>query len=93
MSDWAVGDLAVCVGPLDADDDERGMFKGRIYTVSAYFITPGGLDGLLFKEGIDPSPWHAWNPDCFRKILPDKHEACESEFVDLLKRINRPVSA
>lgn len=94
MSDWQVGDLAVCV---DATPDILGnpvpLKEGVVYLVSG--ITPAGiaskygrtnrLSGLALK-GV-PNKWPCgWAPERFRKIRPDAQEACEPEFITLLKR-------
>jgi hypothetical protein len=85
MSDWQVGDLAVCVDG-GADDPvlsastllqggtyrvgrSRSIFAGDWRTAARCFV--GFADGTLSR---------------FRKIRPDEHEACEPEFVTLLKR-------
>jgi hypothetical protein len=47
-------------------------------------------DGLILEGFPSPHPTKAWNKRSFRKIRPDKLEACEEEFVTLLKR--KPVS-
>jgi hypothetical protein len=88
MSDWRIGDLAVFIGPSDPDDASRGMVIGRCYTVSAHLIASCGEPVLLFAEGIDPSPWTGWKPECFRKI-----RSCEPEFVQLLKRSKQRIEA
>jgi hypothetical protein len=97
MSDWAVGDLAVCVdaAPRSYRTDSGGSLAvGNIYTVEAVFFGAFSRHQMLGIMGFPWEPeWVGWDADRFRKILPDKHEACESEFVDLLKRIKRPVSA
>jgi hypothetical protein len=87
VSDWAVGDKAVCI--REPQDKRNHASKGAIYTVAEVVL---GGSGLTFREIPHPNAigYKAIN---FRKILPDKHEACETEFVDLLKRIKRPVSA
>ena len=94
MSDWAVGDLAVCV-------DAKGtstISEGRVYRVSA--IAPperwqSGYTGIgLFLEGIGrPCLNQDFRATRFRKIRPDEREACEPEFVQLLKRSKRKVAA
>lgn len=92
MSDWQVGDLAVCV---DAGLRQSfgphlgcGLVLGRIYRVEAIGAPSiAGLPTLIVSEVGRKIA------DRFRKILPDKHEECEPEFVTLLKRIKRTVSA
>lgn len=91
-----VGDKVVCI------ESGRQTRKGVIYTVS-WVKAPGDEDEdgyvnrsprpiLRFRElSFQPGKW--CDSDRFRKILPDKHDACESEFVDLLKRSKRKVSS
>jgi hypothetical protein len=95
MSDWQVGDLALCV-----DASQRGseypsrLVKGSIYTVTGIDTEPGLLDtapcGLLLAEVAPAGHYDAFACDRFRKIRPDEHEACEPEFVRLLKRSKTP---
>lgn len=96
MSDWQVGDLAVCVASGNITRE------GSTYTVAAV-IPPGALDfgrfnsydrPVLYFVGLDP-PESGNGSDSarFRKIRPDEHESCEPEFVELLKRSKRRVSA
>jgi hypothetical protein len=97
MSDWAVGDLAVCVNTDDLQTcipGRRGVagrrFKlGSTYCVVAVSVHAATQEPVLLLEGQSQTA----AARRFRKILPDKHEACESEFVTLLNRIKRKVSA
>jgi hypothetical protein len=104
--DWKVGDLAVCV---DAGPSRRPatwvthhrlcsqLREGTAYLVEAICITAKGEVGLVLR-GFDyrtPTGTNVpgWNPARFRKIRPDEHEDCEPEFVELLKRSKKRVSA
>ncbi len=91
---WAVGDLALCVD----DRTSRGspfvdVEAGKSYVVVGFDPTSARHDlfgrdgGGLVLDGIEARTAAAR----FIKILPDKHEACEQEFVTLLNR--RKVSA
>ena len=94
MTDWAVGDLALCV------DDGIIMCRGIVH---------GGMNapkrGAILRVSEITAGLYAGNPPSpcgcltihfsgslmaahirLRKILPDKHEPCEAEFVTLLKR-------
>ncbi len=99
MGDWQVGDLAVCV------DDSPPQFcpkcgrkeavnlpplvAGSVYRVRDCGLSKcGGNYGLAVQKGKG-----GWNADRFHKIRPDEQEACEPEFVTLLKRSKRKVSA
>lgn len=98
MSDWQVGDRAVCV---DASGSRCALTVGRVYSVSGLDWTEGFAEldgslipcGLLLAEIAPPFPYDGFDPRRFRKILPDQHEACETEFVTLLKRSKRRVVA
>jgi hypothetical protein len=91
MSDWAVGDLAVCV-----DDKPRWhgnvvpVAVGCIYRVN--FVEVIGRSLFLTLDGVHPSTIFGSYADRFRKIRPDEREACEPEFVTLLKRSKHKVS-
>lgn len=87
MSDWQVGDLAVCVraGPCQCGcGGTQALVEGRIYRVLGIVVHP---ERLGLDVGVEPPPGHSsLNAARFRKILPDKHEPCEEEFVTLLNR-------
>lgn len=101
MSDWQVGDLAVCVnsGPSRFGPEKRhNLVVDKVYRVVG--IGGGTSDGRapysLFVAGAKAmyeSDGYGFDPDRFRKIRPDEHEACEHEFVTLLKRTKRTVRA
>ena len=101
MSDWQVGDLAVCMDTTPRPSSPPGGFKtlakGAVYRVRGMRITKSGGFNLLMEGHNPPAPGcptgKGWRADRFRKIRPDEHEACETEFVTLLKRSKRPVSA
>jgi hypothetical protein len=98
MSDWQIGDLAVCVAVTHPafSDAARRLTLGKVYTVVRIgrpLRILNGEHGLGFAE-VSPTRKNRGYPESmFRKIRPDQHEACESEFVDLLKRSKRKVSA
>jgi hypothetical protein len=97
MSDWAPGDLAVCV-TRDPFVCEHGCTHGGMATPALGVVKEvvavrleimdwgriaGQPCGCLDMVFADGS--HG-NVVRFRKIRPDKHEECEPEFVTLLKR-------
>ena len=86
MTDWAVGDLAVCVDdrPCNCGCRDWAIAKGAAYRVTR--VWPAGRGGLSL-DGIDPMPPHiAFGAIRFRKIRPDEHEPCEAEFATFIKR-------
>jgi hypothetical protein len=99
--DWQVGDLAVCVG---RNPNAPGYWtcKGGPPKGTALVV-----DGVQFGYSPSYGPWTAlvfsgypsvhftrgWHAESYRKVVPDKQEACEPEFVTLIKRAKRPVSA
>jgi hypothetical protein len=96
MSDWQVGDLAVCVDNAPRSTTAPGIQYrlecGRVYRVSALRQARSGklnlfMEGVAYPFGIGNGAFR------FRKIRPDQHEACEPEFVTLLKRTKRTVPA
>lgn len=98
--DWQVGDLAVFVGSVKKTAENAHRFFGRkskrgeIKRVIGVVGPIYGEMGLIFaNHERSRHPTGAWSELQYRKVIPDKHEACESEFVDLLKRAKRPVSA
>jgi len=94
MSDWSVGDLAVCIhdGHCTHCGAPAGVEKGRLYRVSGVNLNPHrvtlSLEGVPDITAPDHHPGHVVGR--FRKIRPDEHEGCEPEFVTLLKRIRQP---
>lgn len=97
--DWQVGDLAVCVDASDRNgfglQGPKRLKQGAAYRVRA--ITPPGewrggsrCAGLVLVGPKNSSPLGDWHPERFRKIRPDEQEACEPEFITLLKRIKVP---
>jgi hypothetical protein len=90
MSDWSIGDLAVCVDdspPRNPVLSATTLLRlGGTYRVAPY------RDQYLLVIGEPPhvvvgyTQKGGWDPLRFRKIRPDEHEACEPEFVTLLKR-------
>jgi hypothetical protein len=101
MSDWQVGDLAVCVdaSPCRCERCEVlgrvaivGLREGASYAVLEVCLDDGYEYIRFAVQTRRNNHWLGWaGSDRFRKIRPDKHEECESEFVTLLKR--RKVSA
>lgn len=96
MSDWQVGDLAVCV---DARVNPRvgscPLQVGRVYRVARVVGSgPCALYGRhslgLILAGVPWSEPEGAAELRFRKIRPDEHKACEPEFVTLLKRSKAP---
>lgn len=86
MSDWQVGDRAVhcpqlpqCEHCYDDGTDLPGVFT--VVEVAPYEAEPPGLD---FAEA--PCGAEHYCACRFRKVTPDKHEACEEEFVTLLRK-------
>ena len=94
VSDWQVGDLAVCVhaGRLPhikgADVTDR-IREGGVYRVEGAWVDTYDYVPVLLLEGVrsvDDLARGALAAERFRKIRPDEHKACEPEFVTLLKR-------
>ena len=90
---WEVGDKAVCVdysvlrcsgGWIHSG--ESCPQRGVAHPVGRVFIEPCGCVSLGFNDAMGLA-------SRFRKIVSDKHDPCEAEFVTLLNSIKRPVSA
>jgi hypothetical protein len=60
----------------------RNLVKGRIYRVTKVVVCQCGNHAGLG----DQAERAGGSVDRFRKIRPDEHEACEPEFVTLLRR-------
>ena len=86
MSDWQIGDLAVCVQDWP-EAVACGIVAGKAYGVAGVYVSPRtGNVGLVLAGVVVPRPHNSTNARHFRKIRPDTHEPCEEEFVTLLKR-------
>jgi hypothetical protein len=97
MSDWQVGDLAVCVDDSPCSNEHfRGapfqVAKGTVLHVSGVGKTPRlGYVYLTFAEyPTTPHNRVGWCAKRWRKIRADEYESCEPEFVTLLKRSKTP---
>lgn len=90
MSDWAPGDLALCVHP------EMLAKAGGLYTVADVFFDPGGIDsergiGLEFSDlpAVGFDGYDAWR---FRRIPPHTPDAEDLETIELYRRELIPLS-
>lgn len=100
-ADWKPGDLAVCVNNAECVTRPNSgrkapllLQKGAIYCVERVGLLPSGCSGFnlagvprVTTQVVD------WAASRFRKVTPDKPEACEEEFTTLLNRIKRTVQA
>jgi hypothetical protein len=98
VNDWQVGDLALCVAdaPCACCGTPTAAVAGRVYRVTDYYLATRGF-WCLSLEGVHPitntKHWRGINAARFRKIRPDELEACEPEFVTLLKRTKHKTPA
>jgi hypothetical protein len=86
VSDWQVGDLALCVDGTWFDQCGLrfpGPKTGEVHSVTDVTVAPEGFT-CIDLEGFGDLGMDARQ---FRKIRPDEHEDCEPEFVTLLNRI------
>lgn len=96
MSDWQIGDLALCVddgiihcGGGNMHTGQCAPKRGAVLRVTGIIAVTYALNGKLMDCGcpaIEFAGGLGATPKRLRKILPDKHEPCEAEFVTLLKR-------
>ena len=99
MSDWQVGDLALCVddSPCTCCGEKTWAVNGAIYSVIDIEVVDDELFLRLAELPAVESANHedkSWlDAPSFRKIRPDDHEACEQEFVTLLNRLTQPKEA
>lgn len=100
MSDWAVGDLAVCVDASPCPHSpwlgSCGLVEGRSYTVTG--ILPGSLwdrceFGLTLAEIAPPAPLESYASDRFRKIRPDEHTGSADDWALILETAKLKVRA
>jgi hypothetical protein len=95
-TDWQVGDLAVRVRTPEGFERRCVVGKptplGTVRRVDG-IVSVHGEVGLIFTNDPSPHPTKAWASCQWRKVVKDKREACEPEFVTLLKNSKRKVSA
>ena len=92
MSDWAVGDLALCVDATFFNGIGEAALgaprAGGVYAVIGIEAAPEGFTCLDLHD-VD----YFCDARQFRKIRPDAHDACEAEFRILLQLSKKRVSA
>jgi hypothetical protein len=67
--DFQVGDVVVCVGPLEPGDDRFGIHETRLYRIRAVGTsTVERMPILNFVGLLEPAPWEGWLFHCFRKL-------------------------
>lgn len=94
MSDWNIGDLAVCVEPGDWFDINKRVFDsfgpevGSVCTVEGFGECSGEMSLLLFEWPADE-----FTASAFRKIRPDAAEGHASDWELILEGSKRKVSA
>lgn len=93
MSDWQVGDKALCVdtGISPEGFDAPYLELGRIYTVYATGVDPLGQFGLYLDE-LDSDGFNggclAWR---FIKVTPPEADKFDREVIDLMTNQPAPV--
>lgn len=90
MTDWKVGDEAVCVDARPRRwSYSNPLRENAVYTVIrvTHDRCPhyGQAVGLVLAELSTEAPG-GFFAERFRKVVKDKHEKCEDEFITLLKR-------
>jgi hypothetical protein len=87
MSDWQVGDLALCIAEMFDDAGEPSdISPGSIHTVTE--ILRGSFDwrsGLHFAVALGLQGWpHLYDADDFRRIPPHTPDEEDAETIRLL---------
>lgn len=92
MSDWQVGDLALCVKlePWRLSGT-NGPRSGHIYRVDVVTVNLWGETGLIFHSLPSLGYRGGWNANRFIKVTPPEADAFDRETIDLLNR--EPVEA
>ena len=90
VSDWNVGDLAVGVDDFTPPRNTQFPPIGTLLTMGAAYRIASVHRSCIGVCGIEPWKFEYHR---FRKIRPDEREACEPEFVTLLKRSRKTVRA
>ncbi len=90
MTDWKIGDLAMCI--REPRGDVTAAWEpavGGVYTVAAFYPAfedePAGLDLEEDPDKFDPES--DWEADAFRKIHPHTPDAEDIETIALLNEM------
>lgn len=88
MSDWQIGDLALCVedGPSVWGQAVPAV-RGRIYTVMAIVVDG---QGLTFLEIPHPNA-EGYRKERFVKVTPPAADEFDRETIALMNRVGEPV--
>lgn len=85
MSDWQVGDLALCVRatgePWKYLPGTPAMRAGSIYSVDGV-VDICGQCGLIFQEHPSSHPQRAFCASAFRKITPPAADEFDREVIE-----------
>lgn len=96
MSDWQIGDLALCVDDSPArrvdghreNNDPASLVRGRIYNV--LFVGPDVRGKGLLGLAVTCKDW-GWLADRFIKVTPPEADAFDTEVIEQMK--GAPVDA
>jgi len=97
-ADWKPGDLAVCVDASGCQGcgEKSSLVRGATYIVDTVAYCPwAGLGLTLVGVSASENDCHlaGFGAHRFRKVVSDKREACEEEFLTLLKRSKQEARA
>lgn len=96
MSDWQVGDLALCIkaGPRSISfrgAGQRLVVAGGVYAVEHAYVDPV-VGWCLVLEGAHSSHiTKAWQAASFRKVTPPAADDFDRETIALMNRVGEPV--
>lgn len=97
MTDWAIGDLALCVDARSCPSYRwGGLCAGRVYSVDAVTVDTGprgfsalhgkgGGVGLAFADAPTPSGTYGWDARRFVKVTPEEEDEFDREVIELMK--------
>lgn len=95
MSDWQIGDLALCIAnrlPPPKDMPSELLRVGAIYTVRSVRWSNGDrCIAIGLNEVRSRGPLGDWHSCVFRKVTPPEADAFDHETIELMNR--KPVEA
>ena len=86
MSDWQIGDYALCIGEdLEGDATwEWSTVVGQCYTVSGIYDC-SDWEGLDFLEDPAPNDEYCFDAKYYIKITPDKADEYDREVIEIMR--------
>lgn len=94
MSEWQVGDLALCVGVDPHSEEQASGWSVKVGQVVTVAVVEAAIDengfwtSLNFAEEPSHELWNDWGFDAafFRKVTPHEADEFDRETIELMNR-------